>query len=173
MFRHRFLTPLHYAVWVLSFQVRGASTQVLKCWWTQWKRGACFLPVFQVKLFLLQNVGIGMGVALLFLMAKYSEKINFEYFSSLPPGVSVAAASFGGAHDDARAVFGGLGMWAAGTTWTVPRHNTVQLGKKGNREVTKMCKFPAWLTMYKPARQQFSSSAVSLFGEPTSYLDIN
>ncbi|XP_075527434.1 metal cation symporter ZIP14-like [Dermacentor variabilis] len=66
--------------------------------------------VASVKLFLLQNVGIGMGVALLFLMAKYSEKINFEYFSSLPPGVSVAAASFGGAHDDARAVFGGLGM---------------------------------------------------------------
>lgn len=66
--------------------------------------------VASVKLFLLQNVGIGMGVALLFLMAKYSEKINFEYFSSLPPGVSLAAASFGGAHDDARAVFGGLGM---------------------------------------------------------------
>uniref|UniRef100_A0A224ZCE3 Zinc transporter ZIP14 n=1 Tax=Rhipicephalus zambeziensis TaxID=60191 RepID=A0A224ZCE3_9ACAR len=66
--------------------------------------------VASVKLFLLQNVGIGVGVALLFLMAKYSEKINFEYFSSLPAGVSLAAASFGGTHDDARAVFGGLGM---------------------------------------------------------------
>lgn len=66
--------------------------------------------VASVKLFLLQNVGIGVGVALLFLMAKYSEKINFDYFSSLPAGVSIAASSLGGVHDDSKAVFGGLGM---------------------------------------------------------------
>lgn len=66
--------------------------------------------VATVKLFLLQNVGIGVGVALLFVMAKYSEKINFEYFSSLPQGMSVAAASFGGVRDDSKAVFGGMGM---------------------------------------------------------------
>lgn len=66
--------------------------------------------VASVKLFLLQNVGIGVGVALLFLMAKYSEKINFDYFSSLPSGVSIAASSLGGIHDDSKAVFGGLGM---------------------------------------------------------------
>ncbi|KAK8779285.1 hypothetical protein V5799_019377 [Amblyomma americanum] len=67
--------------------------------------------VASVKLFLLQNVGIGVGVALLFVMAKYSEKINFEYFSSLPQGMSVAAASYGGGiRDDSKAVFGGMGM---------------------------------------------------------------
>lgn len=66
--------------------------------------------VATVKLFLLQNLGIGVGVALLFVMAKYSEKINFEYFSSLPQGMSVAAASFGGVRDDSKAVFGGMGM---------------------------------------------------------------
>lgn len=70
------------------------------------KRGLAY----SVKVFLLQNVGIGMGVALLFVMAKYSERINFDSILSASPGMRTAAASFGGMHDDSKAVFGGMGL---------------------------------------------------------------
>ncbi|XP_029831969.3 metal cation symporter ZIP14 [Ixodes scapularis] len=64
-----------------------------------------------VRVFLLQNVGIIVGVALLFLMAKYSEKIDFEP-GAMPPGVRITAASLGaGTHSgDSRAVFGAVGL---------------------------------------------------------------
>ncbi|CAN7938919.1 unnamed protein product, partial [Ixodes hexagonus] len=58
-----------------------------------------------VKVFLLQNVGIGVGVSLLFIMAKYSEHINFEQLSA-SPGMLLTASSIGGRQDDT--LLGGL-----------------------------------------------------------------
>ncbi|KAM7287922.1 hypothetical protein ISCGN_031613 [Ixodes scapularis] len=65
----------------------------------------------QVRVFLLQNVGIIVGVALLFLMATYSEKIYFEP-GAVPPGVRITAASLGaGTHSgDSKAVLGSVGL---------------------------------------------------------------
>ncbi|KAG0445012.1 hypothetical protein HPB47_003502 [Ixodes persulcatus] len=72
-------------------------------WYNRWPE--------EVRVFLLQNVGIIVGVALLFLMAKYSEKIDFEP-GAMPPGVRITAASLGAeTHSgDSRAVFGAVGL---------------------------------------------------------------
>lgn len=64
-----------------------------------------------LRVFLLQNLGIGVGLALLFVMAKYSSYFDFGSVSMPTPSTAMrtAASALGSEYGDTRSIFHGYG----------------------------------------------------------------